>query len=344
MKPIAFYLPQFHEFEVNNRCWGKGFTEWTCLNRVHTPLCDGHVIRRPHKDIGQYCLLDSGTRKRQGEMARDYGLFGFCYYHYWFHDKALMDAPLRLMLEDGHPDLPFCFSWANEPWTRKMNGGTGEVIVPQSYGDREEWQQHLDYLLSFFHHPNYICIDGKPLLVVYRASAIKQLTARLEFWRDAVRKEGFEGMFLVATLGNFLQDPWSRFIGSFDATVESFPNFFGNPRVVSHRIDNANFYEMDMVTQYMIDFPKVCPVRQIPGLLTGFDSFPRSPRVCNVVLRATPQRFRQALRRKMAVSSDEFIFINAWNEWGEGATLEPDEVYGYGFLESLSVLRDKVFL
>lgn len=346
MKTIAFYLPQFHEFEENNRFWGKGFTEWTCLNRTTQPLLDNHFIRRPHPDIGQYCLENREVRKWQAETAKRFGLYGFCYYHYWFNRLVLMDKPLRLMLHDGEPDLPFCFSWANEAWTRKMNGGSGEVLVPASYGLQDEWLDHFEYLLSFFRHRNYILVDNKPMLLIYRPSQIKNLEKRLEFWRRRSEKEGFSGLFLVATLGNFLNDNWGSIFSNFDAAVESFPNFFGNPDLVSQRLPNANLYEMDSVARYICNFPKLHPHRQIPGVLTGFDSYPRSPKICNTILGSTPEKFKQMLIRKINNSLDEFIFINAWNEWGEGATLEPDSLYGYSFLQSLKdgLSQSKIYI
>ena len=136
-KIIAMYLPQYHEFEENNRWWGKGFTEWTCVNRARS-LSPNHRIKKPHSDIGYYSLLDCDFRRRQSEMAKSYGVYGFCYYHYWFGNKVLMDKTLKLMLEDGQPDIPFCLSWANEPWTRRMNGGDGELLQPTNYDEHKE--------------------------------------------------------------------------------------------------------------------------------------------------------------------------------------------------------------
>lgn len=335
MKIIAFYLPQYHEFEENNKFWGKGFTEWTCINRIKNTLCSDHVIKKPHPDIGQYCLENYKIRCWQAKTAKEFGVYGFCYYHYWFNGLVLMDKPLQMIFLDGEPDIPFCFSWANESWTRRMNGGSGEILIEASYGGEKEWSSHLRYLLKFFHHRNYICVNNKPMLVIYRPSKICNFEKRLEFWRKEIQKEGFSDLFLVATLGNFLNDKWDYILKHFDAAVESFPNFFGNPTLVSDKMPNANLYKMNSITRYMCNFPKMHPRRQIPGLLTGFDSYPRSPKICNVIIDSSPYNFKQALRKKIEMSTDEFLFINAWNEWGEGATLEPDDVYGYGYLQSL---------
>lgn len=326
------YLPQFHEFEENNRFWGKGFTEWTCVNRV-SEVCEGHYIRKPHKDIGYYCLKDASVRQKQGEMAKEYGVYGFCYYHYWFGGKVLMQLPLELMLQDGYPDLPFCFSWANEAWTRRMNGGDGEVLVPCNYGSIEEWEQHLQYLLKFFRHKNYILVDNKPMLVIYRPSIILNFRERFEYWRKRILDFGFDGMFLVMTLGNF-HDNFGVIGQEFDAAFESFPNFLGNPSVVDHKTAFANFYTMEKAYNFMMKYPKFHK-KQFPGLMVGFDSYPRSPRIANIFLGSTPELFYSALLKKRHISSGEFLFVNGWNEWGEGATLEPDVKYGYGFLESV---------
>lgn len=332
MKVIAFYLPQFHEFEENNKFWGKGFTEWSCLKQC-TTIIPNQYIRRPHSDIGEYCLLDRDTRKWQGETAKRYGLYGFCYYHYWFGEKPLMEKPLELMLDDGYPDISFCLSWANEPWTRRMNGGDGEVLIPTDHGGVEEWDRHISYLIKFFRHSNYICIDNKPVLLIYRPSTISRLSDRLSYWHRKTREAGFDGLFLVMTLANHRDNP-AQYIELFDAAVEFFPNFLGDSNIISYRIPEANVYEIKKAYQTILDYPQV-HTRQFGGMMTGFDSRPRNGKLCNVFANSDPSIFGHYFQRKMGLVTEPYLFVNGWNEWGEGATLEPDERYGYGFLEAV---------
>lgn len=329
---VAWYLPQFHAFPENDRFWGAGFTEWTCLNRAK-PLCAEHQLVYPHADIGQYSLLSREMRAWQAQTAKAYGVFGFCYYHYWFGGKVLMQRPLELMLEDGEPDLPFCLSWANEPWTRRMNGGSGEVLVPEAYGDEDEWLAHFNYLRQFFDHPNYIRIDGKPVLLIYRLSVIPQLRDRLKFYRDCADFQGFDDLFIVGTLGNFRDDmePYRYLV---DAMVEFPPNWMGIQDTMMSFTETTRYYHMQKAYELMLTYPRQHQ-RQFLGLMPSFDSSPRNPQVSNVFLHGTPKLFRNALSTQLIRSTEPLLFVNAWNEWGEQAVLEPSQQHGYGYLEAI---------
>jgi hypothetical protein len=333
-KIIALYLPQYHEFEENNLWWGEGFTEWTCV-RSAVSLDPDHRIKRPHSDIGYYSLLDKDIRAKQARMAKKYGVYGFCYYHYWFGDKVLMDSVLKKMLEDGEPDIPFCLSWANEPWTRRMNGGNGELLQPNNYGDEEEWEKHLDYLLPFFKSKNYIKIDGKPLFIIYRVSQIKNFKRRFEYWRSRMIDLGFNGIFLVMTIGNFFVDDFKSYAEYFDASFDFYPNFLWDEKMIERIVQNkAAFYDMRKVYDRIIS-DKPVHKNHFKGTMVGFDSSPRSPIRCNVFVKNTPKLFEDNLKSIIRSNSSEFIFINAWNEWGEGCALEPEEIDEYGYLEAI---------
>lgn len=332
MKIIAHHLPQFHEFEPNSTWWGKGFTEWTCVNRGRSSRPE-HRIKKPHKDIGHYSLLDPEMRKIQGELAKKYSVHGFCYYHYWFGDTVLMDTPLQLMLQDGYPDLPFCFSWANEPWTRRMNGGTGELLQPNNYGDVDEWERHLQYLLPFFKNHNYITIDNKPLFVIYRVSQIPKHKERFDYWRGRLKQEGFDGMFVLMTIGNF-SDDYQSMCGAVDASMDFHPAFLWQQKMISEVINNYAYYDMEKAYQRIIDSPQIHQ-RHFRGTMVGFDSSPRSPLRSNVFINGSPEMFGEHLVKLMGETKEEFIFVNAWNEWGEGCALEPEEIDGYRYLEQV---------
>lgn len=332
MKVIAHYLPQFHEFEPNSTWWGKGFTEWTCVNRGYSTHPE-HRIKKPHSDIGYYCLLDVEIRRLQAILAKRYSVYGFCYYHYWFGDCVLMDAPLKLMLQDGQPDLPFCFSWANEPWTRRMNGGDGELLQPANYGDDHEWVSHLEYLLPFFRHPNYICVQNKPMFVIYRVSQIPNARQRFAFWNEALKKEGFDGIFLVMTIGNF-QDDYRSMSSYVDAALDFHPNFLWHSDMILEARGNIAYYDMSTAYERILRRPVLHDVH-FRGTMVGFDSSPRSPKRSNVFINGSPALFGDHLMALMGQTKQEFVFVNAWNEWGEGAVLEPEEVDGYNYLEQI---------
>ena len=339
-KIIAWYLPQFHCFPENDINWGKGFTEWTLVNAA-IPQYPNHRILKPHKDIGYYCLEDIAIRKLQGELAKQYGIYGFCYYHYWF-SKPVMNKPLELMLLDGHPDISFCFSWANEPWKKSMNGGDNSIILKQNYGEQKDWELHFQYLLNFFKHHNYIKINNKPLFVVYRVNEVSRYKEMFDYWRSRCKEERFNGMFITSTLGNFLTtDPHEEIADFVDAAVEFYPNFLGDKSKMFKQEDKRNFYNIDMVYDYIFDFPKYHDV-QFKSILTNFDTSPRSCKRCNIFVGATPEKFGKGLSTQCKNSKEEFVFVNAWNEWSESAVLEPEEVYGYEYLNMVKIANKNI--
>ena len=187
VKPLALYYPQFHEFEENNQFWGKGFTEWDNLNSWK-PFFDGHKIRTPV--WGQYNLLDIEVRRRQSELARSMGIYGFIYYHYWFSHAAknkVMYEVIEKMLQDNQPDMPFSLMWANEPWTKKWDGLEHHYLIRQEYSDEEIWKKHIKYLIKFFKHKNYIKINNRPLFFMYRCSHLKnKFSKMMSFFNRAI--------------------------------------------------------------------------------------------------------------------------------------------------------------
>lgn len=331
-KVIAYYLPQYHTFPENEEWWGKGFTEWTCVNRASSSIPE-HRIKKPHPDIGYYSLLDPGIRTLQADLAKEYGIYGFSYYHYWFGGKVLMERIIEQMLVDNQPDLPFCLTWANEPWTRRMNGGDGETIQPTRHGGEQEWAAHLEYLLPFFKHRNYILVDNKPLFIIYRVSQIPNYAARFRYWNTELQKRGFAGIHVVAIKGNF-NDDYPTIGKSVNGVVDFYPNFLWHQDMLWKVENNYGYYQMAKVYARILNDPDVhqCHYR---GIMCGFDSSPRSPKRSNVFVGGTPAMFSDALTELLAKSKQEFVFVNAWNEWGEGCALEPEEQDGYGYLEAV---------
>lgn len=340
-KIIAWYLPQFHTFKENNENWGEGFTEWTLVNQAK-PKFENHHIFKPHQDIGYYSLEDINTRKLQADLAKQYGVFGFCYYHYWF-GKPVMEKPLMLMLKDGEPDLPFCFSWANEPWKKNMNGGDHSIILEQNYGGEKEWTEHLNFLMPFFKHKNYIKINNKPMFVIYRISQIKEYQKRLDFYRNYCVKNGFNDLYIVSTLGNFYKEEDHLELSKhIDAGVEFYPNFLGDINMMCKQEEDANYYKIEDVQNHILNFPTFYKT-QFKSTLVGFDTNPRRNKKCNIIIGNSPNHFRNSLIKQCQSTKEEFVFVNAWNEWSESAALEPEQKFGYQFLKMVKNVNSKIY-
>lgn len=203
MKTIAFYLPQYHTIPENDVWWGKDFTEWTNLKKS-TALFDGHYQPRIPENRNYYNLLDDTVKQWQIDLAKKYGIYGFCFYHYWFKGgKKLLERPIEQFLENKSLKMPFCLCWANEPWTRAWDGKTKEVIMPQEYGTEQEWREHFQYLLPFLKDERYIYVDGKPLLVFYKPELIENLKAMIDIWKEMALTAGLPGLTFVVQGSNY---------------------------------------------------------------------------------------------------------------------------------------------
>lgn len=331
-KPVCFYLPQFHRVPQNDRWWGEGFTEWTLVQGAK-PLFGGHAQPvAPHADVGYYDLMDRDVRRRQAEMARAHGIHGFCYYHYWFGGTRLLHAPLERMLEDGEPDLPFCLCWANEPWSRRWSGEERDVLQPQVYGGREDWQAHFDTLCRYFDHPNYIRVDDHPVFLIYRIGHVTDAADMVNCWRELAARRGDAGLHVVAVEGAFSDNREApEFV---DAVAEHHPSCVqhaARPLVAG----GLNIVPAEELWRLSLSRTPGGPVRY-RGACHAWDNTPRRGRDGYVILPSRPERYTQHLREvfDLAESSghEPLVFLNAWNEWSEGAHLEPGAADGYRWL------------
>ena len=353
-KLLAFYLPQFHPIPENDEWWGEGFTEWTNVRKAR-PLFPGHYQPRTPAEARYYDLLDPDVHDWQASLARAHGVYGFCYYHYWFNGKRLLEQPVQLLLNRGKPDLPFCLAWANEPWTRAWDGGEQEVLMPQSYGNEEDWVRHFEQLLYAFRDPRYIRVDGKPMFLIYRSASIDVCAPMLELWRELAQQAGLAGLHIVGMLTGFDRDPRPEI---FDAFAEFEPMYtirhglpywlrkrekwirrlttamwrvFGRTRRPLNSYDYASLWRA-------ITARELLP-RTYPGVFVDWDNSPRRGIERSLIIRNFEARaFETGVRaqlRKAQHAHSEFVFVNAWNEWAEGAYLEPDADRGAFFLEAL---------
>ena len=205
MKFLAFYLPQFHFIPENDNWWGPGFTEWT-NTRKGMPLFTGHHQPRVPANNNYYDLTDVNVMVEQARLARRHGIHGFCYYHYWFNGSRLLERPLEQMLETRAVDIPYCLSWANEPWTRAWDG-TRDILMPQEYGAEPDWKRHFECLVRFFRDPRYIKVRDASMMLIYRTSSIPDVDAMVKVWNELARQAGFSGLHIVETMNGFQKAP-----------------------------------------------------------------------------------------------------------------------------------------
>jgi len=352
MKIIAFYLPQFHEIPENNEWWGNGFTEWTNTKKAK-PLFEGHYQPREPYNDNYYNILNPDTREWQAKIAMQHGVYGFCYYHYWFNGKQLLEKPIDEVLKMKSPDFPFCFSWANEPWARTWDGKKKDVLMPQDYGDKEDWVTHFNYLLPFFKDKRYIRVENKPMFILYKSSAIPRCDEMLLLWQDLAQKNGIEGIYFVKTLN---AAKVSKLGTEFNAQIEFEPMYtirhdYGVLKRIERKIKiicrkglklNSKIFLNTASYEYIwkrILNRKCNGQNTFLGAFVDWDNSARKGKEAFIIKGADPIKFQDNLikqiERAKNVYKTEFIFINAWNEWAEGTYLEPDKKNESQYLEAV---------
>lgn len=331
---IAFYLPQYHPIPENDQWWGKGFTEWTNVAKAR-PLFSGHYQPHIPADLGFYDLRLPETRESQAELARRYGISGFCYYHYWFNGKRLLNRVFDEVLDSGKPDFPFCLCWANENWTRAWDGRQGEILIKQNYCEEDD-QNHIRWLLNIFKDKRYIRIDSKPLMLVYLSKSIPDPAKSMQIWREEAKKIG-EELYLCKVESA----PWEYGdpgLMGFDACVEFQPDW-GNLGPVKTQLSNGHVvYDYAKFVDRMLNKP-VPSYKRFPCVTPMWDNSPRRKQAALIIDNSTPEKYERWLRSVIGKLEsfnldDNIVFINAWNEWGEGNHLEPDEKNGTAYLEA----------
>ena len=333
VRAIAFYLPQYHPIPENDEWWGKGFTEWTKVSRA-TPQFAGHYQPHLPADLGFYDLRVPEVREEQAAMARKYGISGFCYYHYWFAGKRLLERPFEEVLKSGEPDFPFCLCWANENWTRSWDGADQQVLIAQRHSPEDDLAFIRD-VIPAFRDPRYIRIHGRPLFLVYRVGVLPEPSKTVALWRNECLAAGVGNPYLciVQTFGSVDPHPFG-----FDAAVE-FPPL--NLNIVQRPTypfkGNLGFYEDIIGLSLQRPTPSFTWFR---GIIPSWDNTARRGENGMIIHGSRPQLYDQWLStivqwtREYRPPGERLIFINAWNEWAEGCHLEPDAFYGHGYLEA----------
>jgi GT2 family glycosyltransferase/cephalosporin hydroxylase len=345
VKAIAFYLPQFHQIPENSAWWGEGFTEWFNVRRGH-PNFEGHYQPHVPSALGYYDLAEQGVLEKQAQLARQAGIHGFCYYYYWFGGQVLLDLPIRRIVETGKPDFPFCLCWANENWTRRWDGKESDILIAQRHSPDDDlaFIKKVEPILRL---ENYIRVEGKPMLLVYRPSLLPDAKATLERWRNYARQMGLGDLHLVMVYSFSEQQP-AEFYG-FDAAVQFPPHLKATPvtpRIPGRSRDFTGFiYDYTEVRTYALQQFASAPsqARLYPGVMPSWDNTARQLTRSTIWVNSSPEAYCEWLAeaarlvRTRRAQSDHLVFINAWNEWAEGCHLEPDERYGYAWLNATSL-------
>jgi GT2 family glycosyltransferase/glycosyltransferase involved in cell wall biosynthesis/ubiquinone/menaquinone biosynthesis C-methylase UbiE len=347
VKLIAYYLPQFHPIPENDKWWGKGFTEWRNVTRAY-PQFDGHYQPRVPGELGYYDLRVVDVMRRQVELAKLYGIHAFCFHFYWFGGTRLLETPILNYLENQDLDLPFCLCWANENWSRRWDGSEHEVLISQSHSSEDD-ADLLRYLDKYFRDERYLKIDGKPVLTVYRPSILPDAAKTVDRWREIAKELGYPGIYLIAT-NSFAFTDYKKF--GFDALSEFPPHHVAASNIqnefqMSHYRNGWRVRSYaEIVTSEETRNPVAGTV--FPGVMPGWDNSARRPTNGEIIHGATPAFFEQWLRQAFARAqsnspAERFVVINAWNEWAEGAYLEPDKRFGYANLAACaSAIRNHV--
>ncbi len=346
-------MPQFHEIPENNNAWGEGFTEWVNVKKAR-PLFWGHHQPRRPLDDNYYNLLDDGAMEWQTDLAKRAGIYGFCFYHYWFAGRMVLEKPVQMLLDNKKINLHYCFSWANEPWTKTWHGAGGEkeILIPQSYGKEEEWRAHYNYFRPFFLDRRYIKEKNCPMLLIYRLRNISHFNDMIRYWNVCAKEDGFSGIFIVS------MDTWRDHADKscwVNASVDFEP---GKSRgEAMHSLSFLKPKKTESLLWNRLAVPSIsyqetnkqmlkCPhgKNQFRTVFVDFDDSPRRRERAIIAKGSTPKRFGKYLKKSMELSRQEgnaYVFINAWNEWGEGNYLEPDTRHGYAYLKQVKKVYQK---
>lgn len=370
-KIMAMYLPQYHETEDNNKWWGKGFTDWTSVKNAES-LFTGHRQPRVPLNSNYYDLSELENIKWQVNLAKQYGIYGFGIYHYWFSTKKqTLTKPAEILLEHKEIDMPYFFGWDNNSWVRtwskykhntnawspKVDGSLAEdntnngVLAQLDYGEEVDWKIHWNYLNNFFSDPRYIKIDNRPLFIIWNYTDKSRLKLMCEYWRKLAIESGYDGMFLMNRYNPY------DYLEGFDALMTYEPMFsaWQNKNIVSRvigkmksqfiRQKGLSLFDYDKVWQSILKNAKEKSNEKILyGAFVSYDDSPRRGKQGKVIKGESPEKFEKYLKQLVDISEEQgktFIFLTAWNEWGEGAYLEPDEDNGLAYLEAVKKVSER---
>lgn len=377
-KLIAIYFPQLHAIPENDKWWGKGFTDWDNVKRGK-PMFENHYQPRVPLNNNYYDESQYETIKNQIELAKKYGLHGFCHYHYWFDGKQLLETPTNIVLDNLELDFPFCLSWANETWSRRWDGRNNDILIKQTHPpNKESWEKHFQYLIKAWSDPRAIKIDDKPVFVIYRPHYIDNIAGMIAYWKKRAVESGLKGIYLMAQkqyefpnmeciadfdaqfqfqpfeamlsndfkTNDFRNKKWFKFIRKLPEGIQDHMRDFRDLFKKKNTGNQLTFYDYDKVWELIISGREDEKLKTFRGAFVDWDNTARYGNRATIFQGANPERFAYWFTKLVdAVSSnsddENFIFLNAWNEWAEGAYLEPDEKYKYQYLEAVQKVLER---
>jgi len=371
-KIIAFYFPQFHEIPENNEWWGKGFTDWKLVKEAK-PLYEGHNQPRIPMEEDYYNPCDKETLKKQAKLAREYGIEGFMFYHYWFDGKLYLEKPMEVFLSSTDIDISFCITWANESWTRSWVGKPEVFLQKQLHtNDKKIWENHFNYLLPFFKDSRAIKIDDKPVFLIYQPFLIENSEEMIEFWTELAIKNELKGLYFMAIKNHDYQS--SDFLSSYDAIMKFQPREaysskdfkehnvsarFQVLRRLPHKVqlyltklnqklskhiifDSSKLWGVILKNSYRDEFVNH-KLKVFESAFFEWDNTPRYKNKAKIFTGLSNDEKKKNLKKLMddAIKKDSpYVFFNAWNEWSESAYLEPDKKHGFSHLEIIKEITD----
>ena len=372
-KIIAFYFPQFHEIEENNHWWGKGFTDWKLVKEAK-PLFYGHIQPRTPINEDYYNPCEKHTLVEQAKLARQYGIEGFMFYHYWFDGKLYLEKPLEVFLANPDIDISFCVAWANESWTRSWVGKPEVYLQKQMHTkDKKIWEQHFYYLLPFFKDPRAIKLDGKPVFLIYQPFLLNDSGEMIKFWNNLAIQNGLNGLYFIAIKNHDYQA--TDFLSSYEAILKFQPreaysssdfkneNFTARVQLLRRLPHKLQLYLTKLNQKFssykIFDSKKIWAIIQNRSFTHGFknhqlkvfesaffewDNTPRYKKKAKIFSGMSYDEKKanlKALFEDAQINESPYVFFNAWNEWSESAYLEPDKQHGYKHLEIIKEVLDE---
>lgn len=356
---IAFYLPQFHQIPENDKWWGEGFTEWTNVGKAR-PLFKGHYQPRVPADLGYYDLRMTEIRERQAIMAREAGVYGFCYWHYWFgRGKQLLERPFNEVLDSGKPDFPFCLGWANESWEAKVWNAnevkSNRILIEQQYPGSEDNELHFYTLLKAFKDKRYITVDGRPVFLIYRPELFKEIRNFIIQWNTLGMLNGLNnGFYFIAHTATFNEYKTLIDLGFNSITVNPISraiiNLNKSKSKLSLRVEKIKRWILRMNILTIIEYKEAVKhfvnkeedslENVFPTIVPNWDHSPRSGGNSWILHNSTPELFEKNIKAALNCldkksKEGRIILLKSWNEWGEGNYIEPDILFGKGYLNTL---------
>ncbi len=356
-KILSIYYPQYHIIPENEEWWGKGFTEWTNVKRGRS-FYPGHYQPREPLDDNYYDLSDLKVLEKHTRMAKRAGISGFCFYHYYFCGKKLLEKPIENYKDKSNEKFPYCLIWANQSWERTWYRTSKDILLEQHYGEKEDWERHFYYLLDFFKDERYIKIDDKPVYIIYMPQDIPCKGQLFATWRKLARENGFKGLYLIAMDTFYGRDKHKSYYSAYMdfEPVSSFryetswrkrlmlwkQNHINNVETERTKLQNMiwakNIFSYSYLCRSIEKKARRNIYKTFPGVFAGWDNTPRQDEAGTIVGGSSPQKFQKHITKMLHIAEKnkkEYVFLNAWNEWSEGAYVEPDKKYGYAYLRAL---------